>query len=189
MKKDVISGIAMAIVFIAIPAQAGTRADAYTAMGRCDALSDNRAWLDCVYGAVQPVRAELGLPPALEAQQRLVPAAPRSLSTSESPALPRPAPSPGPNPIKNTGVLAYLLGGNLAVNRIPLSSYRFDGSGMFTVTLANGEVWQQMKDDDHLVRWKAPAARYVVSIRSMALGSYVLQVQGEPEAYKVKKIR
>ena len=72
---------------------------------------------------------------------------------------------------------------------MPVSSYRFDGNGMFTVTLSNGEVWQQMKDDDHFARWKAPAAHYLASIRSMALGSYVLQVQGDDAVYKVQKVR
>ena len=41
---------------------------------RCDSLTDEKAWLNCYYGAVQPVRAELGLPPAPQSQQALVPA-------------------------------------------------------------------------------------------------------------------
>jgi len=43
------------------------------ASARCDAISDERTWLDCYYGAAQPVRGELGLAPASAAQQKLVP--------------------------------------------------------------------------------------------------------------------
>ena len=39
---------------------------------RCDAIKDDRTWLDCYYGAAQPVRAELSLPPAPASQQALV---------------------------------------------------------------------------------------------------------------------
>ncbi|HUO02134.1 MAG TPA: hypothetical protein VMU31_05100 [Rhizomicrobium sp.] len=41
---------------------------------RCDSITDERTWLDCYYGAAQPVRAEIGLPPAPLSQQKLVPA-------------------------------------------------------------------------------------------------------------------
>ena len=41
---------------------------------RCDSITDEHTWLDCYYGAAQPVRAELGLPPAPVSQQTLVPA-------------------------------------------------------------------------------------------------------------------
>ena len=43
---------------------------------RCANLTDDRQWLDCYYGAVQPVRAALGLPPALAAQIKLASAPP-----------------------------------------------------------------------------------------------------------------
>lgn len=41
---------------------------------RCDSITDERTWLDCYYGAAQPVRTDLGLPPAPASQQKLVPA-------------------------------------------------------------------------------------------------------------------
>jgi hypothetical protein len=37
----------------------------------CAAIGDSRQWLDCYYGAAQPVRAELGMAPAPAAQVRL----------------------------------------------------------------------------------------------------------------------
>ncbi len=39
---------------------------------RCSAISDLRSWLDCYYGAAQPVRNSLGLPAVSQTQQRLV---------------------------------------------------------------------------------------------------------------------
>jgi hypothetical protein len=38
---------------------------------RCAAIADSRAWLDCYYGAAQPVRAALGMSPALAGQLKL----------------------------------------------------------------------------------------------------------------------
>ena len=56
-------------------AWADARDDVLSAIARCNVIHDNRVWLDCVYGAQQPMRALLGLPPAPEYQQRLVPPA------------------------------------------------------------------------------------------------------------------
>jgi hypothetical protein len=38
---------------------------------RCGAIGAPRQWLDCYYGAAQPARAQLGLPPAPQAQIEL----------------------------------------------------------------------------------------------------------------------
>jgi hypothetical protein len=40
-------------------------------MFRCAAVGDTRLWLDCFYGAAQPMRSALNLPPVLPAQARL----------------------------------------------------------------------------------------------------------------------
>jgi len=40
-------------------------------MFRCAVVGDTRVWLDCFYGAAQPMRAALGLAPVLAAQARL----------------------------------------------------------------------------------------------------------------------
>jgi len=58
------------------PAQARPRDDALSGAFRCASIADSRQWLDCYYGAVQPVRAALGLPPALAAQIKLASAPP-----------------------------------------------------------------------------------------------------------------
>jgi len=65
----------LALVFTMLPlaAVAGPRDDAKAGSARCDSISDDHTWLNCYYGAAQPVRAELGLPAAPDSQQSLVP--------------------------------------------------------------------------------------------------------------------
>jgi hypothetical protein len=53
------------------PAEARPRDDALSGAFRCAAIADSRMWLDCYYGAAQPVRASLGMPAALAAQLKL----------------------------------------------------------------------------------------------------------------------
>lgn len=66
----------LAMLFAGLPvgtAVAGARDDVKAGAARCDSISDDHTWLNCYYGAAQPVRAELGLPPAPDSQQHLVP--------------------------------------------------------------------------------------------------------------------
>jgi hypothetical protein len=161
----------------AVPAHGATREDIYQALQRCNAAGDNRVWLDCLYGAVQPMRAELGLPPASANQVKLVP---QSGEGSTGPGAVAPQ--------KQGGFLSYVLGGKPQVNATMLRSYNFDGEGRFTVTLANGQVWRQVDDDRKLATWKADPAHYQVAIRTGALGSNILEVQGEPGAYMVRHV-
>src|SRR5258707_8372594 len=46
------------------PASARARDDAMAGAYRCAGIASTRIWLDCYYGAAQPVRAALGLVPA-----------------------------------------------------------------------------------------------------------------------------
>ena len=82
-------------------AQADPRSDVLAGIQRCGVIHDDRVWLDCVYGANQPMRAQLGLSPAPEFQQRLVPPAgtiaPQQMSSNAPPtqAVPRTNAKPG----------------------------------------------------------------------------------------------
>ena len=92
-------------VCLAAPqAFAGTRDDVIAAVQRCGVIHDNRVWLDCVYGAQQPMRAELGLSPAPEFQQRLVPQVQMGTAMPAPRAVSRPAP-----PRRKPGFFANLL--------------------------------------------------------------------------------
>lgn len=57
----------------AMLAQTGVRNEVKAESLRCDSIADERTWLECYYGAAQPARADLGLPPAPVSQQSLVP--------------------------------------------------------------------------------------------------------------------
>ena len=142
------------------PVLAAPRDAVRSASARCDALADDRAWLDCYYGAAQPMRARLGLSPAPAAQQRLVPA---------------PAAS-------------WLGGGEAGPISARMMSYSHDSTGAVTITLSNGEVWRQLDGDPHIAHWKDDGL-YQVSIAPGALGSYDMRVAGDTHVYKVKRLR
>jgi hypothetical protein len=64
------------LLLAALPAAARPRDDALAGAFRCAVIGDARQWLDCYYGAAQPVRAGLGLAPAMAAQIKLAAAPP-----------------------------------------------------------------------------------------------------------------
>ena len=170
---------------IATQAHAAARDEMLSGIARCNSITDNRTFLDCAYGAAQPLRAELGLPPAPPSQIALVP--PR-IAGAPAPAMQAAAPPP-PAPKRSTGFFGSLLGtGATETPPTPMASYGFNSEGMFTVTLKDGQVWRQNPDDDHVAHWKKPAASYIVTVTSGALGSSNMQVQGESVSYKVKRL-
>jgi hypothetical protein len=64
------------MLLAALPAQARPRDDALAGAFRCAVIGEARQWLDCYYGAAQPVRAGLRLAPAMAAQVSLASAPP-----------------------------------------------------------------------------------------------------------------
>jgi hypothetical protein len=144
-----------------------------SATARCAAIGDNRIWLDCYYGAAQPMRAELGLAPALPSQTLLAAARP-------------PASANLPPPRKPQSTLAAILGGERLTNKMSLASYKFDSHGVFTVTLSNGQAWRQVDDDSSNAHWNKPASHYVATVYSGALGSFNMRFDGDSNIYKVR---
>ncbi len=170
------SPLALALLLIALPlaAHAGPREDSRAGMTRCDQLSDDRAWLDCVYGAVQPMRARLGLSPAPDFQQRL--------ATGTSAAMP-PARTVPPRP----AAMAPVRQSDEAW--VHLAAYTFDRRGMFTVTLPDGTVWQQQADDVNYAHWKEPASHYIVQVGEGLGGHGTLELRNDGNEYTVRRIR
>ena len=79
--KECCLGIALfflASVAAALPASARPRDETMSNVYRCAVIGDTRLWLDCYYGAAQPVRASLGMQPAHAAQIKLLAAPPGS---------------------------------------------------------------------------------------------------------------
>jgi hypothetical protein len=192
MKKFYLAAVC---IILAQPALAGAREDARAAEQRCSAFPDDRTWLECSYGALQVMRAKLGLQPAPDYQQRLVPPAPQAYAAAPSApvasVIPPPVPATGAGPrtastapIRRRGSFMQILGGTappVAVSA--LASIRFDNQGAFIVTLENGQVWRQTDTES------SPKPRFHVgekiTIMPGALWSYNLKSESDAHTYKV----
>ena len=146
---------------------------------RCNSLTDDRQWLNCYYGAAQPVRAELGLSPAPQAHVALSAPAGGPLNSAGASQPVNQTPNPLSRPVsaaagQNAGWLS-------------MASYSFDRYGIFTVALANGQQWRQLSGDTSFAHWKKPATYYWVRITRGALRSLNLKVKGESASYKVEQ--
>jgi hypothetical protein len=181
-------------------ARADTRDDVLSAISRCNVIHDNRVWMDCVYGAQQPMRALLGLPPAPEYQQRLVPPpgaipapamiAPPPVSAGRASAAPaRAASQPVPVRRGRAGFLGNLFGENPPVADARMSSYRFEKSGAFVVELDNGQKWRQADVEAGTANWNKPASSYRVTVTQGAFGSFSLRTADNSRTFRVERAK
>lgn len=174
----------------AIPALAGPRQDSLAGVSRCASLPGDRSFLDCVYGAMQPMRAELGLPPALAAQQRLVPPADPALARSTQPPRAQIATAPvaPPPPVSNNGggLLDNMFSGSTGLH---MAAYSFDRRGLFTVTLSDGSVWRQDAKDTNVAHFAGNASEYPVSLHPTDTGEARMDVRGEDGTFLVQRVR
>lgn len=172
-------------------AKADTRDDVLSGIQRCGVIHDDRTWLDCLYGAEQPMRAHLGLQPAPEFQQRLVPSGP-VMPLSSMPAAPALASAPSrsaPPPRRKTGFFANLLGETQPTAVSRMASYRYEKNGAFVVTLENGQQWRQVDVDGGMrASWLRPPSTYTVTVSQGAFGSYSLRTSDSPNIYKVEML-
>ena len=164
------------VICLASPALADPRTDTLSAAVRCNAIGDYRAWLECYYGAAQPMRAMLGLSPAPASQVALVP--PAGAAPPAAPARPAAVTPPPRTPGDDEDY----------VPRQSMTAYSFDGEGRFTVTLANGSVWKQIKDDSIKARWNAPAQSYTASVVPGMFGAHFMRVS-DKHSYRVSQLR
>jgi hypothetical protein len=175
------------LAVIAVPAcapsaLAGPREDVQAGSARCAGIADDRSWLDCYYGAAQPMRGKLGLPPAPASQQMLVPAA--------GPNTPQPAIAPYRTAPAKPGFFERLYTHTEVKAEAPtrMSSYRFENGGFFVVVLANGETWKQVIGDTALANWRDRPEHYTVTIEpAEQLGIMTMKVG--KETYRVERLR
>jgi hypothetical protein len=245
-----------ALLSLVAPAQARPRDDALSGAIRCGAIADSRQWLDWYYGAAQPMRAALGLAPALAAQVQLAASPPAGgqprdeavraevvavaagcmrepgdrpwldcyyaaatpmrvqLGLSAPQGVIRPAPAPiqqfapapaqqfasaapapakpaGPPPKPRTGSIFTGIFNNAkpVVRDMPMASYIFAKNGAFTVTLQDGQVWEQSPEDEvyHPARWRGEASEYEVTIVPAPMRTFTMTVNGY--MHKVRRVR
>jgi uncharacterized membrane protein len=171
---------AMAAPAFVSPVMATPRDDVRAGSERCDGIANDRTWLDCYYGAAQPLRSQLGLPPAPASQQMLVPAA------GSVPATPNPARTMAA-PAERPGFFGRLLTHTEEKAEPPtrMVSYKFESGGFFVVQLANGETWKQVTGDSALASWHDRPGSYTVTIlpaqqlgiRQMKVGKEIFEVE------------
>jgi hypothetical protein len=151
------------------PADVALRDQVMVGAGNCAAMAEDRPWLSCFYAAANPVRQILGLIPVPGTAQ-----------------TPRQEVKAAPPP--RSGVLAAVLGSGEVEARARMASYQFDSSGIFTVTLDNGQVWQQLEGGSGTASWRKPANRYIVTISKGAFGSHNLTVKDVYGKFKVRRV-
>jgi hypothetical protein len=141
----------------------------------CRNLGDDRKWLNCYYGSSDPMRLRLGLqpishdvpPPSLPATGGLAVAS----KTAAAPPLPlRPANESSRFPLVSQ-----------------VKSYSLDQQGIFTIVLANGQIWRQLSGDTNNVRHLSPNDAIIIS--RGAFGSYNMRIGKHPEYFKVDLIK
>ncbi len=174
-------------------AQAQTRDEVLSGVQRCGVIHDDRTWLDCLYGAEQPMRAHLGLAPAPEFQQRLVPSGP-VMPASAMPAAPMadtppPPAAPRPVPRKKASIWSALIGTDAPVAVSHMASYAYEKNGAFVVTLENGQQWRQVDADSGArASWPRRPSSYTVTISQGAFNSFILHTNDSPTIYKVQMV-
>jgi len=173
---------------------ADAREDVVRSMTRCAAYTDDRQWLECYYGAAQPMRAWLGLPPAPQSQLKLLQGQPQSsvpLSASLPATVTHAAVRTGPPPPPKRSGIFDVFGGSDVVKDTPIQSYELARGGNFVITLPDGQVWRQTDDDASKspVRWDKPAASMRVTISQGAVHTFNLVLNDENVHHKVTRIR
>jgi len=195
MHKVILAAVVAACALAPLPVLADAREDVVNAMTRCAALTDDRQWLDCYYGAAQPMRAWLGLSPAPQSQLKLLqqtsqpssaPATAVPLPATVTRAVARTGPPPPP---KRSGIFD-VFGGSDVVNNTPVQSYQVTAKG-FVVTLPDGQVWKQTEEDaaKSPVSWNEPASSMRVTITQGALHSFNLVMGDESHHHKVTRVK
>ena len=173
MRKMIILG---AMLAAASPALAGPREDMMAGISRCAGIADDRTFLNCVYGAAQPLRAQLGLPPAPDAQQRLVP----QIAMAPAPQLP-PRTAPAPQRASRAALPESAI-------RERLETFTFDRRGLFIIMLGNGEQWRQDPADTPRADWNGRASDYVVRVLKNSSNSAQMSVMGDPNIYRMVRV-
>jgi hypothetical protein len=165
------------------PGDSQLRDDVMSTVLRCYAVPEDRQWLDCFYGAAQPVRTHLGLSPGPQAPAMSVsaPADPRMVQHQMPDAMAKDQ--------FGLAVIPRPMARNVDHITAHMTAYDFSRFKIFTVSLSNGQVWRQLSGDITYAHWDKPPASYMVTISRGAFGSFNLQVKDLPSVFKVARLK
>jgi hypothetical protein len=173
------------------PRDEAVRDDVMSGAAGCLRAANDRAWLDCYYGAATPMRVQLGLSAPAQAAQRPAPPPLPMMASAMVPPRP-PAPS-GPPPMPRSGGMFTGLFSDAkpVVRGVPMRDFSFDQRGGFTVTLEDGQVWEQVEEDEvyHRANWRRQPSQMRVTITPAVMRTFALKIEGEYGLYKVKRVR
>ena len=184
MRNKTLWNALLVLTATATPALSAPRDDMMAGISRCGGIADDRSFLNCVYGAAQPLRAQLGLPPAPEAQQRLVP---QALAAPAPPMLPQVLPQAPPRVASVPQSPPRTALPERAI-REHLESFTFDRRGLFIILLGNGEQWRQDPSDTQRAEWNGRASDYVVRVLKDSRASAQMSVMGDPNIYRMVRV-
>ncbi len=186
------------------PVFAGTRDDVLEAMGKCAALTDDKARLSC-YDAVAPrLRDALNTPPAAldhtptEDEQKswfgfnigdifgssTAPAkqtTPQQFGADKIPAPPPPAVSATASTATTAAPAEPQEIDSITAG---VTEYSFNPFGKFIVFLDNGQVWKETDSDPAHFR-----SGDSVTIERGLLGSYNLHINDSSKVFKVTRVK
>lgn len=165
------------------PGDSRLRDDVMSAVLRCYAVPEDRQWLDCFYGAAQPVRTHLGLSPGPQAPAMSIPA-PVGQQMAQHPVS-----DAMPQDQFGLAVIPRPMARNVDHITARMTAYDFSRFKIFTVSLSNGQVWRQLSGDVIYAHWDKPPGSYMVTISHGAFGSFNLQVKDIPSVFKVERLK
>ena len=173
----------------AASAQGSARDEVLAGVARCGVIQDDRLWLECVYGAQQPMRSRLSLPPAPEFQQRLVPPATATASAPALQASARPQARSAATPRRKPGFFQSLVGDAPPYAQSRMRSVRYEKNGAFVVTLENGQEWRQTDVEGGQAAFRRAPSDYLVTITSGSFNSYTMSASNSRRRYRVERAR
>lgn len=174
-----------------------------TSLGDCKEINDAEARLACydsIANAPAPQIPELAPAPAPSAPESSAPATPITSTVAPSPsttsALPPAVEQPPEAPANPEATFGSE---NLKKNRkekekvdritSPIVDIKANPYGKLTITLANGQVWKQLKGDGKTVRIPRKERDYTATVRRGAIGSYFLRIEELNKAVKVRRVK
>ena len=175
------------------PAAAGARDDALDAMLRCAKIADDAARHSCFDAAIPQLKAAaetapVGATPTPEETAAAEPPPPEDHSAWSLSAL-NPFGSGAPEAPTKQQMAYQPIGSEILPLTIGVADYTTGPHG-YTVTLDNGQVWQNYPRLVDAPPFSA-SEKNVVTINRAMLGGYnlVLKNRGRPQLYKVVRVK